>query len=299
MHFPVLKKEILDCFDLRPGDMVIDCTSGEGGHSTAILEKINSAKRKGKILAIDLDINNLKRFSEEAEKRKLAKQIIFLEENFVNLKEAVKKSRFGKADAILFDLGISSGQLEESNRGFSFLKNEPLDMRLAPEKQDLSAETIVNYWSKEQLAKIISDYGGEKYGSRIAEKIIENRKKKKIETTFELLKTIKESLPENYCRFKIHFATKTFQAIRIAVNNDLENLRKALPQALDCLKKGGRLAVISFQSLEDRIVKEFFKKEAKKKTLLIFNKKPIIASKEELKINRRSRSAKLRVAIKN
>jgi len=191
---------------------------------------------------------------------------------------------------------MSSWHLEESGRGFSFLKNEPLDMRYSPQNP-LTAEKIVNYWSKSEMEKILREYGEERFAKKIAEKIIEARQSKPIKTTSQLVEIIKKAVLSRYRHQKIHFATRTFQALRITVNDELNNLEKALPQTLEILKPGGRLVVISFHSLEDRIVKNFYRDSSPEK-LKILTKKPIRPTPEEIKINPRSRSAKLRAAIK-
>ncbi|GAI10311.1 unnamed protein product, partial [marine sediment metagenome] len=218
-------------------------------------------------------------------------------DNFANLKEIVKRERFLAVSGILFDLGMSSWHLTEAGRGFSFLKNEPLDMRYSPQNP-LTAEKIVNYWSKSEIEKILREYGEERFAKKIAEKIIEVRKSKPIKTTFQLVEIVRKAVSSRYQPQKIHFATRTFQALRITVNDELNNLEKVLPQTLEILKPGGRLVVISFHSLEDKIVKNFYRDSSPEK-LKILTKKPIRPQKEEIKINPRSRSAKLRACQKS
>ncbi len=271
MHIPVLQKEVIEYLDPQLNESFIDCTINGGGHARAILERI---KPRGKVLGIEWD-------EEICKKLKLG-NLIVINDSYVNLKNIAKD--FSPVNGILFDLGMSSWHLEESGRGFSFLKNEPLDMRYSL-SNELTAEKIVNNYSLKEIEKIIKEYGEERFAKRIAKAIVENRP---IKTTFQLRDIIK--IP----RGKVHPATRTFQALRIAVNNELENLEKALPQAEELLAPGGRLVVISFHSLEDRIVKNFFKNS----NLNILTKKPIKCSEQELKINPRSRSAKLRAAIK-
>ena len=287
MHVPVLQKEILQYLDPKPNENFIDATVGEGGHALAILEKISP---KGKILGIDWS-------SEMIKNLKPRNNFLLVCDNFANLKEIVKKKKLGKISGILFDLGMSSWCLEESGRGFSFQKREPLDMRYYLQNQ-LTAEKIINYWSKFELEKILREYGEERFAQNIAEKIVASRKIKSIKDTLQLVEIIKEAVPKSYQHQKIHIATRTFQALRITVNDELNNLEKALPQAQDLLKPQGKLAVISFHSLEDRIVKNFFKEHAQEGRLKILTKKPITPTNQEIKINPRSRSAKLRVAIK-
>lgn len=271
MHFPVLQKEVIEYLDPNPNENFIDCTLNGAGHSRAILEKI---KPNGKVLGIEWD-------KEICKKIKLD-NLIVVNDSYANLKNIAKD--FSPVDGVLFDLGMSSWHLENSGRGFSFLKDEPLDMRYSLDN-DLTAEKIVNNYSLKEIETILREYGEERFAKNIAKLIVENRP---IKTTFQLKDIIR--IPKG----KIHPATRTFQALRIAVNNELGNLEKALPQAEELLVSGGRLVMISFHSLEDRIVKNFFKKS----NLNILTKKPIKCSKQELKINPRSRSAKLRAAEK-
>jgi len=299
-HIPVLQKEVLRYLDPKPNENFIDCTIGGGGHTLAILEKTGP---NGKILGIDADpkvIRNL-----ELEIRNFKKRIILVHNNFTNLGEIIENTKFNCANGILFDLGMSSWHLEDSGRGFSFQKSEPLDMRYNAENPNyklqipnaLTAEKIVNYWSHQEIEKILREYGEEKFSERIARMIIEARRVRPIETTLQLVEIIKRATPEFYQYKKLHFATKTFQALRIAVNDELNNLTKALPQALEVLKKNGRLVVISFHSLEDRIVKNFFRQHLSKNKLQILTRKPVVPGTEEIRINPRSRSAKLRAAL--
>ncbi|HUW71634.1 MAG TPA: 16S rRNA (cytosine(1402)-N(4))-methyltransferase RsmH [Candidatus Humimicrobiaceae bacterium] len=324
MHIPVLQKEVLQYLEPKPNENFVDCTIGSGGHALAILEKTSP---EGKILGIDADekiIKNLK-----TQSRLFGKRITFVCDNYVNLQEIVKKYKFRSIHGILLDLGMSSWDLEESGRGFSFLKKEPLDMRYDPQNP-LTAEKIINYWSAPEIERILGDYGEESFARVIAKNIIEFRKIKPITNTFQLVEIIKNSFPKRFQQKKIHPATKTFQALRIAVNDELNNLEKVLPQALEVLKPGGKLVIISFHSLEDRIVKNFYRSrlpiprkwgetefaelrsphalrfaqadEAKLQRssidLKILTKKPIGPTGEEIKINPRSRSAKLRAAEK-
>jgi 16S rRNA (cytosine1402-N4)-methyltransferase len=287
MHIPVLQKEVLEYLSPKPNQNFIDCTIGEGGHSAAILERIAP---RGKILGIDRDPDILKAAKLKIKNEKLKNNLILVCGNFADLKEIVHKNKFKSVSGILFDLGMSSWHLEESGRGFSFNRREPLDMRYSLQNP-LTAEKILNYWSKSELEKILREYGEERRSRKIAEKIAEVRKVKPIKNTVQLREIVEKagSSPR-----------KTFQALRIAVNDELENLKKALPQAVDILEKGGRLVVISFHSLEDRIVKNYFKEKAKGglPIVKILTKKPITPSPEEIKQNPRSRSAKLRAICK-
>ena len=216
-------------------------------------------------------------------------------DNFSNLKKIIEKEKFDRVQGILFDLGFSSWHLEQSKKGFSFLKSEPLDMRYSP-ANPLTAEQIVNYWSLAEIARILTEYGQETFSQIIAQKIIDYRKTRQIKTTDQLAKIIQNAVPQK--RKRINAATQTFQALRIAVNGELKNLQIALPQALDILVCGGRIAVISFHSLEDRIAKNFFKAKQKENLVNILTKKVIRPERHEIIINPRSRSAVLRVVEK-
>jgi len=292
MHIPVLQKEVINYLDPKANENFIDCTVDGGGHTTAILERIGE---KGKILGIDADPVLLKELENKLKEQKLDKQVLLICDNFSNLKEIVKQARFKKVDGILFDLGFSSWHLEESGRGFTFLRNEPLDMRYNPASA-LSAEKLLNFWSESEIERILRDFGEEKFAREIAVEIVKERKVSPLKTTFQLIRVLKRAIPFRFQRQKIHFATRTFQAIRIAVNDELESLRKGLSQGLEVLNPDGRMVVISFHSLEDRIVKNFFKD--RENVLKIITKKPISPQIEEIKINPRSRSSKLRAAIK-
>jgi len=284
MHIPVLKKEVFECLNPQPNENFIDCTFGGGGHGLTILEKILPY---GKLLAIDWD-------KEIINQSKVKNNLILVCDNFAKLESIVERKKFKQVSGILLDLGMSSWHIEKSGRGFSFLRNEFIDMRF--QNSELTAEEIINTWPEKNIEKILKEYGEERFAKKIALKIIENRKIESIKTTFQLREIIKQAVPIWYQHQRIHFATKTFQALRIAVNDELGNLKIVLNQALNILEPKGRLVVISFHSLEDRIVKHFFKNNKDK--LQILTKKPIRASEEELRINPRSRSAKLRAIIK-
>lgn len=286
-HIPVLQKEVIQYLDPKPNENFVDATFGQGGHATLILEK---NRPKGKVLGIELDPEMLERF-------KFQDRLILVNDSYSNLKEIIKKYNFGPINGILFDLGMSSWHLEESKRGFSFQRQEPLDMRFNP-KSRLQAKDIVNTWPEKEIEQILREYGEERFSRKIAKEIIETRKKNPIKSTFQLVEIIKKSTPSWYQRKRIYFATKTFQALRIAVNDELETIRQGLEQALDVLEKEGRLVVICFHSLEDRIVKNFLKEKAKQGLIKIQTKKPIKPCFEEIKTNKRSRSAKLRAGIR-
>jgi len=284
IHEPVLKKEVIQYLKPEANKNFVDCTAGGGGHSLALLDKV---KPDGKVIAIEFDPDLAQRLREKEEEN-----LIVVNDSYINLKNIVKENGFDKVDGVLLDIGMSSWHLENSERGFSFQKEEKLDMRYNPEVQNLTAKDIVNKYPKNDLIGILEDYGEERFANRISKEIIEERKRKEINTTKDLIETIKKAVPSFYIRKRIHFATRTFQALRIEVNRELSNLKKVLPQAIERTKPEGRVAVISFHSLEDRIVKNFFKNNNKVKVL---TKKPISASDKEVKKNPRSRSAKLRV----
>lgn len=288
MHKPVLLKEVLETLDPQPGKIYVDATANGGGHLAAILEKIG---QEGKILGIDWDCDLIAHLKEKyaAEKR-----VMFVCDNFANIKAIMDAKGLQQADGIFADVGFSSYHIEQSGRGFSFLKDEPLDMRYHAQSGCLSAEGIVNTWSEGELERIIREYGEERFAKKIATAIAGARRQKKILTTSELARIISMAVPSWYQRGRIHPATRTFQALRIAVNGELDNLTVFLEMAIGLLKNNGILAVITFHSLEDRIVKNFFKTKEKEGLLALLAKKPITASREETKINPRARSAKLR-----
>lgn len=298
-HIPVLLEQVLRELDLKPGMRVIDCTLGDAGHSEKILAKIG---QDGRLLGIDADPEAILRAKQYLEK--FSSQTILVRGNFVNLKNIVEENSF-VPDAILIDLGWSTPQFSERGRGFSFLHpEEKLDMRYSEEVVSTAAD-ILNTRTAKELSNIFKDYGEEKFCVPIAEAVVEQRKQGKIFTTVgDLVETILEVYRQKLRTDKeipwvggLHPATRVFQALRIEVNNELGVLQIVLPQAVEVLKSGGRLAVITFHSLEDRIVKHYFKKQDNK-ILKIINKKPIVCSEEEGKNNPPSRSAKLRVIEK-
>src|SRR3989344_7089679 len=289
IHAPVLVKEILQYLNPQPNENFIDCTVGEGGHTLEILQKTAPF---GKLLGIDADKHQIDKARENT--REFSQRVILINDSYAHLKEIVEKARFAPIDGIFLDLGYSSFHIEESGRGFSFLKDEPLDMRYDA-RNELTAEIIVNRYPEQEIEKILRQFGEEKFAKHIARNIAKERDQKKITTTFQLVEIIKKSIPGRAQSGKIHIATRTFQALRIAVNGELDNLKAFLPQALAVLKNGGRLAVISFHSLEDRIVKNFFKNNSEAQ---ILTDKPVTASQEEIISNPRARSAKLRAVMK-
>lgn len=292
VHKSVLLNETIEGLNLEKGGSVLDATFGGGGHSLEILKRYKNVK----VVAMDQD----KGVWEVAKDRFKDLNIKFYNENFRNLDKALKNEGIREVDAVLFDLGLSSDQLESSLRGFSFMKDEPLLMTMKedPLKADLTAKDIVNSWSEENLEKIIRGYGEENFAGRIARGIVEARKIKEIESTLELVEIIRNVVPAFYRKGKTHFATKTFQAIRMAVNDELGALKEGLEKGVRVLKSGGRIGVISFHSGEDRAVKRFFIQKVKEGIIKLINKKPIIPSKSELKENKRARSAKLRIIEK-
>ncbi len=294
IHKTVLLNEAIEGLNLKNDSVMVDGTFGGGGHSREICERF----KKVKVIAIDQDDNAL----EEGRKsfKGLECDITFHNSNFRDLEKVLGNVGVKDVDGILLDLGLSSDQLENSGRGFSFMKDEALLMTMKenPRLEDLTAQDVVNSWSEENLANIIYGYGEEKFSRKIAKGIVDARKKTEIKTTFDLVKIIEGAVPNGYKKGRIHFATKTFQALRIAVNDELGALQAGLKSGFDVLKSGGRMSVISFHSLEDRIVKRFFKELEKEGKGKLINKRPIIASEKEIINNRRSRSAKLRILEK-
>lgn len=287
-HSPVLLWQTTHLLALDSGYQVIDCTVGEGGHAKEILKAIGP---EGKLLALDADKENIARA--RANLKEFA-NTVFVNSNFVHLKEIATRERFDSVKAILMDLGWSMNQFENSGRGFSFLRDEPLDMRLGD--SELTAAEILNDWPEADIGKILREYGEEKKWKEIARSIVRYRKQQPFKTTLQLVEVI-DQIKKNK-NFRISPATQTFQALRIAVNDELGNLKTALPQAVELLEKGGRLAIITFHSLEDRIVKQFFQNANQQNKIKLITKKPVVAEQEELEINPRARSAKLRVIEK-
>ncbi len=286
-HVPVLLSEVIEYLNIKPDSKIIDATLNGGGHTKAILEKYPEVS----VLGIEFDpvlFGSLKIKND---------RLIKVNDSYVNLKKIVKEHRF-EPDGILFDLGLSSWHYEESGRGFSFKRNEILDMRFNPEIQGESAADIVNKYSESELEELISSLGEEKFAGSIAKNIVQTRREKPIIMTEELVGVISQSVPEWYKHQKINFATKTFQALRVAVNDELGNVRRGVEAAIDVLKLGGRLVVISFQGLEDKIVKEIFKEKAKEGIIRFVTKRTLRPSWEEHKSNPRARSAKMKIVQK-
>jgi len=335
IHKPVLLKETIELLNLKKGDIVVDATLGGGGHAREVLKKIVS---QGILIGIDADLNAIKNFAEfpisnfqfpnksEVQnpknfwKSKIG-NLILVNDNFSDLKNILGGQGIETVDAVLADLGWSSDQIENAERGFSFQKNGRLDMRYGLRitnqyeytNNNLTAAAIVNEYPEKELTRIIRDYGEEKFARSIARKIVIARKIKPIETTSDLVEIISSAVPERYKHGKINPATRTFQALRIETNHELENLKEFLLQAIEALRPGGRLAIVTFHSLEDRIVKNIFRVNAggcicppdfpkclcnRKARIKIIIKKPVTPSDLEAKNNPRSRSAKLRVCEK-
>lgn len=306
-HTTVLLNEAVDGLKIKADGRYVDCTLGGAGHSLLIAGKLNE---KGRLYSFDQDETALTAAKETL--NKFNDRVVLIKSNFIHIKKELVNRGVSSVDGVLFDLGVSSPQLDEEDRGFSYRYDAPLDMRMDRE-QELTAEIIVNTWAEERLANIIFQYGEEKFSRRIARKIIEYRANKRIETTGELVDIIKDAIPAPARRTGPHPAKRTFQAIRIAVNDELTVFERALEDAIELLQSGGRVAVITFHSLEDRICKNIFTNLAHGcicppdfpicscgniPKLKIITRKPIIPSNEELEHNPRARSAKLRIAEK-
>lgn len=292
-HIPVLLSETLEFLRPQKGQVLVDCTLGGGGHSRIILEKLGAG---GKLVGIDQDPEAI-----EESKRQLedfSDQVIFVQDNFVNLKDILRELGIPEVNGILLDLGVSTHQLETSERGFSFGeegKSAALDMRMNL-RQQFKAYDVVNFYPEKRLRDIFFKLGEEPFGGKVAREIVKAREKKLLETTGELLEVIKKALPPGY-RFSKkpgQWASKIFRAIRMEVNQELPALEQVLPQALDVLKPGGRLVVISFHSLEDRIVKHQFLEWQQSGLVEILTKKPVVPTPQEIAQNPKSESAKLR-----
>lgn len=291
-HKSVLLKETISNLQLSDNSTYLDLTLGSAGHAQAMC----SLGLKGlTVIGVDADSNAIERSAKNLEGH--TAHIILEKENYRNFPNVLDKHHIKQVNAIVIDLGLSSEQLDIARRGFSFRFDEPLVMTLndSPTDQELTAKIIVNEFSEESLANIIFAYGEERFARRIARNIVEYRQTKPIELTSQLADIVKRSIPGKFQSKKIHPATKTFQAIRIAVNNELETIKETILKAPKYLAPGGRLAIISFHSLEDRIVKQTFKELAEREVGIVITKKPIIPGDEELLENPRARSAKLRI----
>ena len=303
-HIPVLFHEIMDIMAPQPGEVFVDCTLGGGGHSRGFLERMGD---DGRLIGIDQDTNALQ--AAGANLAEFGDRVTYVHSNYNNLDEILNTYAPDGVDGILFDIGVSSHQLDEKDRGFSYMQDAPLDMRMN-QSQNFSAWDVVNTYSEEELHRIIKEYGEERWARRIAQFIVKERENGPIETTGELVDIIKKAVPKGARKDGPHPAKRTFQAIRIEVNGELDVLQQAIDDVSERLNEGGRLCIITFHSLEDRIVKEAFRKQenpcicppqfpvcvcGKKPLGRVVTRKPIAPSKEELEVNPRSRSAKLRV----
>lgn len=308
-HKPIMLEECIEFLNIHPDGVYVDGTLGGAGHSSEILKRLGP---KGLLIGIDQDQSAI-----DAARKKLLKidtnaRFVIKHTNFENIREAISEQKNPLADGVLLDLGVSSYQLDEAERGFSYQQDAPLDMRMNRD-DPLDAKTLVNTWSPKELTRIIRDYGEEKWASRISEFIVRSRETQEIDTTGELVDIIKAAIPAAARREGPHPAKRTFQAIRIAVNRELDALENMLKDVPELLKPGGRLVIITFHSLEDRIVKKAFQRLAQgcvcpkelpqcvcgiKPKIRIITRKPVTASDHELAMNPRARSAKLRVAEK-
>lgn len=305
-HVPVMLNEVLEGLNIKENGIYIDGTLGGAGHSIEIVKRLST----GKLIGIDQDENAIKKSKEVL--ADYSDRTIIVKDNFKNIKNVLNTLEINKVDGILLDLGVSSHQLDEEERGFSYNKDAPLDMRM-DRTNAFSAWDLVNKYSEKELEKIIWDFGEEKWAKRIAKFIVEERREAPIDTTFELVSVIKKAIPKKVRSQGGHPARKTFQAIRIEVNKELDILENSILNANQVLNKGGRLCIITFHSLEDRIVKDTFKylnKDCicppefpvctcnKRRELKILTRKPIVPTEEEIGTNSRSRSAKLRIGEK-
>lgn len=306
-HEPVLLQEVIAGLAVKEDGIYLDGTVGGGGHSRAIAEKLSA---KGTLIGIDRDPEALQVAGERLQGLPCRK--IFVHANFRDAREILRANNIAALHGALLDIGVSSYQLDNAARGFSYMQDAPLDMRMDPQAS-LSAETVVNTYSKDELTAILRRYGEEKWASRIASFLVRAREKKTLTTTGELVEAVKAAIPAAARRGGHHPAKRTFQAIRIEVNGELDALSASVKDLIDCLKPGGRLAIITFHSLEDRIVKEIFAKEenpctcppeipvcvcGKKPRIRRITKKPVTASAAEVEMNPRARSAKLRICEK-
>ena len=304
-HISVLLYETVDSLNVKPDGIYVDCTLGGAGHTSLILSRLGD---EGRVIGIDRDDDALRNAREKINDTRL----ITVKENFENIESAVKAAGFESVDGIIMDLGVSSHQLDVAERGFSYIKDAPLDMRM-DQTAPLSAYDVVNGYSERDLVRILRDYGEEKFASKIAAKIYAKRNEKPIETTLELADVVASAIPAKFRVTGGNPAKRSFQAIRIGVNGELDCIPKAIEEGSKLLNPGGRMSIISFHSLEDRLVKNGFQKLenpctcpsdfpicvcGKKQEVKIITKKPILPSKEELEYNSRSHSAKLRVCEK-
>ena len=305
-HVSVLLDECIQGLDIKPDGIYVDGTLGGAGHSTEIVKRL----KDGLLIGFDQDINAINTAKERL--KPYGDRVRLVRSNFENIKAEIENLGIEKIDGLLLDLGVSSHQLDEAERGFSYMQDAPLDMRM-DNRVKTGASEVVNEYSKEELERIIREYGEENWAARIAQFIVEAREEKEIETTLELVDIIKRAIPKKARIDGPHPAKRTFQAIRIEVNRELDVIERTIRDAASIMNKGGRICIITFHSLEDRIVKNAFKELAKscicptelpmcmcdkKSEVKIITRKPILPSDEEIEVNPRSRSAKLRIAQK-
>lgn len=291
VHTPVLLQEVIEYLNLTPGKKVIDATLDGGGHTREIKKLFPDVQ----MLGIEWDPVEAEEFKRN--NPELAREITVVNESYAKLRDIVREYDF-RPDGILFDLGLSSWHYEVSGRGFSFKKDEVLDMRFNPQSNQLTAAEIVKEYDRESLERILAFYGEEQFAPQIAAAIVAARKQKAITTTSDLVAVIESAVPAWYTKRKIHCATKTFQALRVVVNGELENVKDGIAAAVDVLNPGGRLLVISFQGMEDKIVREFFKEQAKAGTITWVTRHTVKPTWKEQEANPRSRSAKLKIVEK-
>jgi 16S rRNA (cytosine1402-N4)-methyltransferase len=288
-HTPVLLDDVLQYLDPQPGQVILDCTLNGGGHTAAIVA------RGARVVGIEWDPDIAKRFSEHH--TDILDRVTVVNDSYVNL-ERICAEQGIVPDGILFDLGLSSLHYETSGRGFSFLRDEPLDMRFNPETESLTAGRILNEYSHEELEHLLTEYGEEQFAGQIAAAVVIARRAAPLRTTQDLVRVINEAVPAWYRHRKIHPATKTFQALRVAVNRELENVREGVSAAIRVLRPGGKLLVISFQGMEDKLVREMFKTAAKEDIIQWVTRSTVRPTWAQIKENPRSRSAKLKIVQK-
>ena len=294
MHTPVLLQEVIDSLDLKEGQTIVDGTVNRAGHAKVIAEMVGKG---GRVIGIDQDPEALADAKKHLESSPA--QITLLKGNFRNMPKLLAEAGVSEVDGILLDIGFSSDQIANSGKGFSFQKDEPLAMTFGnPDEAIVTAYDVVNSWSEDSLAAVIKGFGEESFAPQIARQIILARSVESIKTTGGLVEVIRAAVPVWYTKKRLHFATKTFQAIRMAVNDELGALKEGMENSVKVLKSGGRLAIISFHSLEARMIKDYFKQLAKDGVVSLVNKKAIKPSREEQLANPRSRSAQLRVIKK-
>lgn len=307
LHQSVLKQEAIEGLNIRPDGIYVDCTMGGAGHSEEIASRLNE---QGRLIAFDQDDQALKEGKERL--KKYGERVVIVKTNFRYMKEQLERLQIDQVDGILFDLGVSSPQLDQAERGFSYQYDSALDMRM-DRGQPFTAEMLINEWSEKDIARILHEYGEERFAQRIAKRIVQTRELEPIRTTGQLAEIIKDAIPAATRRTGPHPARRSFQAIRIAVNDELSAFEEALLQSVECLRRDGRLCVITFHSLEDRICKRVLSEmmgrctcppdlpvcacgqQAKVEWVY---RKPIVPSEREIEINPRARSAKLRIARK-